>query len=67
LKKVSSQSNNSESEKFSVDTKVSIPQSSTDYQQENLLETFQENAPYTQTEIEENIPNLLQECYQRPF
>ena len=65
MKKVSSQSNNSESEKFSVDTKVSIPQSSTDYQQENLLETFQGNAPYTQTEIEENIPNLLEECYQK--
>ncbi|NCR42206.1 MAG: CHAT domain-containing protein [Microcystis aeruginosa W13-11] len=65
LKKVSSQSNNSESEKFSVDTKVSIPQSPTDYQQENLLETFKENAPYTQTEIEENIPNLLEECYQK--
>lgn len=65
MKKVSSQSNNSESEKFSVDTKVSIPQSPTDYQQENLLETFQENAAYTQTEIEKKIPNLLEECYQK--
>ncbi|WP_375327835.1 formylglycine-generating enzyme family protein [Microcystis sp. BLCC-F210] len=65
MKNVSSQSNNSESEKFSVDTKVSIPQSPTDYQQENLLETFQENAAYTQTEIEKKIPNLLEECYQK--
>ncbi|MGB5594300.1 MAG: hypothetical protein WBM62_09780, partial [Crocosphaera sp.] len=65
LDKVSSQTNNSESEKFYVETKVSIPQSPTDYQQENLLETFPKNVTYTQTEIEEKIPNLLEECYQK--
>lgn len=65
MDQVSSQTNNSESEKFYVDTKVSIPQSSIDYQQENLLETFQKNVNYTQVEIEEKIPYLLEECYKK--
>ena len=56
-----SKSSKSEPDKFFIETKLAIPQSLKDYRHINLLKTFQSRS-YTQVEIEENMPKLIEEC-----
>lgn len=65
LKPKSSKIDKNESEEFSLNAWLSIPESPTSYQYKQLLETFKSNQSYTQVQIEENFSNLITECNQK--
>ena len=65
LETESLKTNKNESEKFSINTWLAIPESPQHYQHINLLKTFEPNRSYRQAEIEENFSKLISECNEK--